>query len=442
MTKLRTHRLSTLAPAHSREVSSPKRLSLPAVICIVSLFCAAAVTAAPAQSVLFKTLVNFNGIDGISPGPLIQASDGLFYGTTHNGGPSNNCFNGCGTVFKISPTTKAGLPTTLHSFDSYDGGNPQGVVQASDGNFYGTTSVGGEIYGGTVFRITSGGVFTIVYSFCSLFRCADGISPLALIQGTDGNFYGTTSQGGANNGSYCTNGCGTVFKITARGTLTTLYTFCSQSNCTDGAFPSAALVQGTDGSFYGVTSGGGSAQCPGHGCGTVFKITSDGSLTTLYVFCPSSCVNGALPAAALVQGADGNFYGTTVAGGNEGVGSVFVITSGGSLTTLHSFGGPDGANPEAPLVQGTDGNFYGTTNDEGANGGGTVFKITSSGTLTTLFSFDGPDGSLPVAGLLQVADGNFYGTTAAGGNLQCDNGLGCGTVFRITVVHACPSCRP
>src|SRR5208337_4428285 len=191
-------------------------------------------------------------------------------------------------------------------------------------------------------------------------------------------------------------GVGTVFTITPGGTLTTLYSFCSQSGCTDGANPYAALVQGTDGNFYGTTLGGAAN-------GTVFKMTPGGTLTTLYTFC-YGCT-GVSPYAALVQGSDGNFYGTTSFGGANGDGTVFRITPSGTLTTLHSFDGTDGAAVYAGLVQGTDGNFYGTTAQGGGSGVGTVFTITPGGTLTTLYSFCSQsgctDGANPYAALVQ-----------------------------------------
>src|ERR1035438_5459485 len=218
---------------------------------------------------------------------------------------------------------------------------------------------------------------TTLYSFCSQTGCTDGTDPTWLIQGTDDNFYGTTAGGGANGG-------GTFFKMTPGGTLTPLHSFCSQS-CTDGSSP-VALIQGTDGNFYGTTPYGGAN---GQG-GTVFKITPNGNLTTLYSFCSQTgCTDGTEP-RWLIQGTDGNFYGTTQVGGANNEGTVFKITPNGTLTMLYSFSfcSPctEGFLPGA-LVQGTDGNFYGTTYDGGATGGGTIFQITPSGTLTTLYSF-------------------------------------------------------
>jgi len=258
---------------------------------------------------------------------LVQASDGNFYGTTLEGGSNNGCSLGsgsCGTVFKITP---GGTLTTLHSFCSQpnctDGGNPYaGLVQASDGNFYGTTFERGANGDGTVFKITPGGTLTTLYSFCSQPNCADGSIPYAeLVQATDGNFYGTTTQGA---GAYG-NG-GTVFKISPQSpyTLTSLYSFCSQPNCTDGDDPIAGLVQASDGNFYGTTQQGGGTNCsnnPNH-CGTVFKMTPAGGLTTLYRFDGS---DGKWPIAGLVQATDGNFYGTTYTGGAYNFGTVFEL---------------------------------------------------------------------------------------------------------------------
>jgi uncharacterized repeat protein (TIGR03803 family) len=356
------------------------------------------------------TLYSFTGgNDGVSPyAGLVLGSDGNFYGTTEYngvnvtaGGPN---YFGAGTVFKISTN---GVLTTLYSFPGgNDGSEPYaGLVQGNDGYLYGTTSdiaPGGGYYGdGTVFKISTRGALTTLYAFGSLGFTGVG-SPLdgaipraALVQGSDGNFYGTTSEGGPYGSGY-----GTVFKISSNGALTTLYSFTGGN---DGAYPSG-LAQGSDGNFYGTTPGG---------YGTVFKISTHGALTTLYSFTGSS---HSLDPSGLVRGSDGNFYGTTVDGGPNGDGTVFKISTNGALTTLHSFNGTDGANPYAGLVQASDGNFYGTTSGGGTTYAGTVFKISTNGDLTTLYSFTaGNDGSGPYAGLVQGSDGNFYGTTCYGG---------------------------
>ena len=398
------------------------------------VFCALTTIASHAQTL--NTLASFAGANGSSPqASLVQAANGNFYGTTILGG-NLNCAYGCGTVFTI---TSSGSLTPLHLFCTQancpDGNNPAaGLVQGADGNFYGTTSgddpfdSGGGF--GTIFKITAGGTLTTLHDFssgCGI-TCPNGAEPAAgLVLGRDGNFYGTTEYQGVIN---CTQGCGTIFKITPGGSLTKLHSFTG----TDGSHPVAALVQGTDGNFYGTTStGGSSTNCSG-GCGTVFKMSPSGSLIWIYSF--RSNGDGAAPAAGLVQGSDGNFYGTT-SGGLFAKGTVFKITPGGLLTALHSFSGTDGSHPLAGLVRGSDGNFYGTTSNGGTggscNGGcGTIFKITPSGSLTTLHTFSGADGSYPSAALVRATDNNFYGTTAAGGsNSSCDGG--CGTVFRLFV---------
>jgi uncharacterized repeat protein (TIGR03803 family) len=255
--------------------------------------------------------------DGESPfAALVQATNGNFYGTTEYGGasPGANCAPNCGTVFEI---TANGKLTTLHSFNGTDGFYiVAGLVQATDGNFYGTAFGGGTNSRGTVFKITQGGTLTTLYSFCSQSGCTDGYGPEGLVQASNGNFYGITNYGGAN--SCGTNSCGTVFEITPSGTLTTLHSF----NGTDGQFPVTALIQSTDGNFYGTTYKGGA-----NGDGTIFKITPSGTLTTLYSFCSQSgCPDGQLPLGALVQATNGNFYGTTEFGGTNGYGTVFSLS--------------------------------------------------------------------------------------------------------------------
>jgi uncharacterized repeat protein (TIGR03803 family) len=274
--------------------------------------------------------------------------------------------------------------TTLHGFDNTDGINPiAALVQGSDGNFYGTTEYGGAAGWGTVFKITPSGTFNMLYSFCPQgFPCAGGAAPgTPLVRATDGNFYGVTYWGGISNSS-CPNGCGTFFKITPTGTLTTLHDFCSQQNCADGFGPDA-LMQASDGNFYGTTAAGGA-----NNEGTVFKITSTGTLTTLYSFCAQSgCPDGSDP-DGLMQASDGNFYGTAFGSGAYGYGAIFEITPSGAFTLLYSFNNSDGANPQGGLVE-VNGTFYGTTYAGGANNDGTVFEFQVPPTLTVSTSGDG-----------------------------------------------------
>lgn len=294
--------------------------------------------------------------------------------------------------------------TTLVNFNGANGANPMNMtmVEGTDGNLYGTTNTGGAFDFGTVFKVSPSGTLTTLYSFCQQENCADGVNPVGgLVLGTDGNFYGTTIEGGY--------GVGTVFKITPKGALTTLHSFVFS----DGAYPSAALVQASDGNVYGTAAGGGTSNsCESFGCGTVFRVSPEGSFTSLYSF---NLSDGAYPNAALIQANDGNLYGTTYQGGASGYGSVFKITLSGGLTTLYSFSGGDGEYPNAPLLETKKGLFYGTAAFGGTNGYGTVFKITSSGTLTTLHNFTLTDGYVPDGALVQVGNGKFYGTTESGG---------------------------
>ncbi len=355
---------------------------------------------------VFIPLYSFtDGHDGDNPlAGLVQANDGNLYGTTSEGGT-----NGYGTIFRV---TTSGAVTPLYSFtDGYDGARPySGLIQASDGNLYGTTVDGGTNGNGTVFRFATNGVLTPLYSFTGLH---DGGDPRGgLMQASDGNLYGTTAEGG-------TNLDGTVFRITTNSVFKSLYSFTGGH---DGDFPEATLAQAADGKLYGTTYEGGT-----NGFGAVFRITTNGVLTPLYSFTNGN--DGARPVAGLLQAGDGNFYGTTELGGTNDYGAIFRITTNGLFTPLYSFtDGHDGSYPEAALVQANDGNLYGTANEGGTNGYGTIFRITTSGTLMSPYSFaNGHDGADPLASLVQANNGNLYGTATGGGT----NGFG--TVFELTL---------
>jgi uncharacterized repeat protein (TIGR03803 family) len=406
------------------------QLCLKKATCMMVLICAAAL--ASAQN--FKTVVNFSKGNGeMAPyGPLIQGTDGNFYGTTEALVPVSSL----GKAYKL---TASGDLTTLYSFCSQenctDGAFPSGaLVQAGNGNFYGVTYEGGSRNDGTIYELTPAGELTTLYSFCSQTNCVDGKGPVGgMIQGTDGNFYGTTRSGGAA-GYY-----GTIFKITPSRQLTSLYSFCSQANCADGDEPQSSLVQASNGNFYGTTTQGGvSSYCvdPAIGCGTIFEITPVGKFTTLYTFCSQpNCADGDFPYSGLIQASDGNLYGTTYQGGANGNdGTVFEITTSGKLTTLYSFcaqsGCADGASPSSGLVQGSNGNLYGTTEGGGVNcfGAycGTAYEITTKGNLTTLHTFNPPVQGANPSSILQATDGVFYGLTTNGGK-EAD-----GTVFTLS----------
>jgi uncharacterized repeat protein (TIGR03803 family) len=361
-------------------------------------------------AVIFTNLVSFNQTNGALPyAGLIQGKDGNFYGTTSFGGSG-----GGGTVFQMTPL---GSLSNLVLFNGTNGASPRaGLIQVPNGDFYGTTYNGGSNSAGTVFQLTTNGTLTTLVTLGN----TNGAYPLGgLIQGRDGSFYGTTAIGGTNMG-------GTAFQAMTNGAIATLVSFDVGGNA--GKSPYAGLVQASDGSLYGTTYQGGT----NGGYGTIFKLTTNGTFASLYSF--SGTNDGANPYAGLAQGSDGNLYGTTFFGGTNGYGTVFRFATNSTFTTLVSFGNTNGAYPQAGVIQASDGNFYGTTSAGGAytndagQGYGTIFEMTTNGTLTTLISFNGTNGASPQAGLVQSTDGNFYGTTANGGT----NGYG--TVFRLGII--------
>jgi uncharacterized repeat protein (TIGR03803 family) len=384
------------------------------------------------QAQVFKK-VNFEGTNGAWPTymSLIQGIDGNYYGVTKIGGT-----NGSGNIFRLTAT---GRVTSLYSFcgtppNCSDGAFPEGgLVLGIDGSLYGTTSWGGNgppceagAGCGTVFKLSPSRQLTSLYEFAN----SDGESPMGnLTFATNGSIYGTTESGPNE---------GTIYRMSEAGELTTLHIFDGY----DGATPYAGLVEATDGTLYGTTDFGGA-----YDYGTVFRISRNGKLSRVYSFCSQpSCADGAEPEAGLIQANDGSLYGTTsggIGGYEVGPGTVFRITPDGSFSTLHTFCSQvncaDGANPEAPLIQATDGNFYGTTRGGGnlkCNGGfgcGTVFRMTPTGVVTTLHSFDNNDGNEPYGGLLQSTTGLLYGTTTIGGHLACFLDIGCGSLFSLDV---------
>lgn len=273
---------------------------------------------------------------------------------------------------------------------------PFQLIQGAGGNFYGVTSLGGHRDLGTIFRMTPQGNLSRVFTF----NGANGTRPqAALVQGRGGNFYGTTSQGGAS-------GQGTIFKMSRAGTLQTLHSFvCHQANCPDGDFPDTKLVRGLDGSYYGTTYVGGSADK-----GVVFRIGPHGSFVVLHSFGYPTRKLGAYPRGPLLQASDGNLYGTCERGGAYGLGTIFMVTPQGQVKLFHTFGPLDteGDGPAGDLVQGSDGNLYGSTEAGGANQWGTLFKINLQGDYQKIYDF--ASGSfLYFRSLLQASDGNLWG---------------------------------
>jgi len=320
---------------------------------------------------------------------LIQASDGDLYGTAPFGGAG-----GAGTAFRLNAD---GSVTTLHDF-SYaslaDGVYPYaGLIQATDGLFYGVTGAGGDTEGGTIYRMDSSGNLTTLHNFIP---ADDGRYPLTLLQAADGDFYGITYDGGDHN-------FGTLFRMDPSHTLTMLHHFTPAEG---GAF---SLIQGSDGDFYGTAAGDTFAG----ESGLLFRIDDSGTLTPLHAMTEAE---GYAPQAALLEADDGYFYGTVASGGGHGFGSIYRIAADGTFESLHDFDGTDGAHPAAPLIQ-VDGLFYGTTEQGNVDTPyGTVFRMDAEGALTTIHEFNGIVGSWPRAGLVQADDGSLYGMTPYSSN--------------------------
>lgn len=407
---------------------------------------------------------DYPNIGNFEVSPLLQARDGLLYGVSAYGGASD-----LGYVFMIDPAS--GQLTHLHDFSFTDGAIPRGaLIQGADGDLYGTTESGGanqsdyclavKFYNeggcGTVFKISTAGVFTKLHDF---YTAADGyqVTPsTGLVQAADGNFYGMSYRA-------FPSGTTSIFKMTPDGTVTVHYLFAADES--QGYLAWGGLIVGKDGDLYGTTGSAGSLNGNATaGGGTVFRAGTDGSFSLLYTFKGSTTAtgDGCFPSSKLLQGRDGNFYGTTSYCGNVtghcivgGCGTVFKLTPGGTETVLHRFGGTakDGEYPEGDgLVQATDGSFYGTTlgNPYGEGGGfvplctvggstafscGTVYRIDSRGRFGTVAQFglgDGALGQFPHASPILASDGNLYGSTFSGG------GYGPGTVWRLLLNPATP----
>jgi uncharacterized repeat protein (TIGR03803 family) len=340
-------------------------------------------------------------------------------------------------VLVTTPSAEAHADATftlIYSFKGSpdDGSGPNRLIRDGAGNFYGTTSAGGPIGVGTVFKLDATGTETVLFNFS---RGTDGSRPFGtLVRDAAGNLYGTTYEGG---GTGCASfGCGTVFKLDPSGHETVLYRFTGGA---DGRNPYAGLVRDPVGNLYGTTYYGGSSNNCYQGCGTVFKLDTTGAETVLHSFTGSP--DGNFPRGGLVRDAAGNLYGTTAWGGAFGKGTVFKLDATGKETVLHSFTGPDGQYPVAGLIRDAAGNLYGTTKNGGSSndcrgGCGTVFKVDTTGAETVLHSFTtGRDGRYPEAGLVADAAGNLYGTAFSGRNSDYCAG-GCGTVFKVDTTGA------
>lgn len=386
-----------------------------ALSCLVATL---AVFAPVAQANTLQVVAQFSGGDGASPlAGLVKTKSGQLFGTAAEGGKVANCVTGCGTIYRLTPAMKITPVVKLSGAGRSPGHFPAGgLLEAADGWLYGTTAYSVEQSGcpdgcGTVYRTDAKGNVTTV---ARLTREVGANSYSELVQLADGTFYGTAMRGGTSTncigGEY---GCGTVFSVAADGKVKALVQF----DGANGAYPSGPLVV-KNGNLFGTTSYGGTDNA-----GTVFRVTPEGKFKTLVSF--DDAEHGRGPSGGLVVGADGNFYGTTVLGGEFDHGTVFRLTPGGVLTTLVSFRGqPDGGRPAGPLTLGWDGNFYGATTEGGDMDRGTLFRVTPQGSLTTLITMDDMS-PFPKGRLLQDEPGVFYGVADT-----------FGVIYRLTVEFA------
>ncbi len=321
--------------------------------------------AVSAEAQTLTVLSNFNGRNAYPPdAAFVQGTNGNLYNVSMNGGKAQG-----GNAFSMTPS---GTMTTLHNFclvnypTCADGLDPSDMILGTDGNFYGTTSAGGTSTDGVIFKMTPGGKESTLYTLCAKSPCSDGGPPWGIVQGIDGNFYGATTT--------------TIFKVTPSGIYKVLFTLVCGKTCSNGWGPTVPPIQGSDGNFYGTTSAGAN-----HNSGVVYEITPGGTYTVLHHFCSqTNCTDGTYP-TYLVEHANGNLYGIARYGGASGnTGTIFKITPNKKFSVVHTF---DVANIPQSLIIGSDGNFYGTVAIGGAFGG-KIFEMTPEEVYTELYQFD------------------------------------------------------
>jgi uncharacterized repeat protein (TIGR03803 family) len=430
-------RLNLCEPSNPIAIVSANRTAIRKNTFIALAWFVLALLPALANAQTYSVLYTFTGgKDGNTPGTLLNAN-GAFYGATSAGGSAN-----FGTIFKV---TSAGSKTNVYTFQQIvNGKSPNSPLVRVGNNFYGTTSYGGNLscnlafnqFGcGVVFQLSPAGVEKVLHKFSG---ASDGALPFGgLVADSQGNLYGTTEVGGSS--TECSNsGCGTVFKITTAGVETILYRFTGGA---DGSNPRGNLVVDGQGNVYGTTSGGGNLPCLRNqfGCGVVFKVDASGNETVLHAF--RGGTDGAYPASGLVLDSAGNLYGTASQGGDtscdasgNGCGVVFKIDPSGSETVLYTFQFTDALGSYVSnLILDSAGNLYGTTEYGGVDQDGSIFEVSNTGVFSVLYAFSGSaNGEFPVAGLVRDSTGKLFGTTGSGGEGGCDDSLGCGLVFEFT----------
>jgi uncharacterized repeat protein (TIGR03803 family) len=346
-------------------------------------------TASPAQTV--TNIYNFTGNNSgaypywVKPA---QGRDGRLYVTAQGATGSY------GSILSVGTDGKTRL---LHVFDSTHGATPfGGIVLSSDGNFYGTTALGGATNNGVLFRVSQNGTYTVLHEFAG---GADGLTPAAPpLEASDGNLYGTTS------------GSGTVGPTVYKYSRSTGYSVLRQFDFSQAQYFVSAPIQATDGNLYVTSDSGGASNC-----GAILKLMLSGTLLWSYSFpCGAS---GSTPDGQLMQAIDGNFYGTTNGGGTAGNGTVYKVDGEGTVSILYNFLGlpKDGESPDSGLIQATDGNIYGATLSGGGAGQGTLFQLTTGGVEEILFNFRNKKGEAPFGTPIQHTNGSIYGTVLQGG---------------------------
>ena len=351
---------------------------------------------------------NYNNQGPYTPrGGLMQASDGNFYGVLTQGGTNNY-----GAVYKMTP---AGVVTILHHCSYALGGSPEcQLVEGDDGALYGTAPTGGDFGYGTIFRVTKTGQYSVIASMSYGF----GGYPRAGLLKVGTNYYGLAEQGGP--AEYPG---GIIYKFSTNGVVKRIGAFDRQYS----EKPGTPLTLASDGNIYGATYGLDSVYSGDHG--TIFKIAPDDTITTVGSV---DGTNGKNIVGRLHVTDDGTIYGCTAHGGVGDYGTVFKMSSDGTVTLVKTFDTTSGTIPAAGLMKGPDGNLYGTCQQWGSSGRGTLFKVTASDVFSVVVNFTDPIGSRPYGELIVGQDGNLYGTTSEGGVIQGGN------VFRISGLFASP----